>query len=111
MISDTIRDVWIYRLKAEKIVETPAFIFANGIPGITTISAYDRDNKNYLCQVPNGEGYLFNNTLWLSKHDFDKAKDIFLFNLEAKISECYSEAEDLNHIAGCVYKQRKQKEE
>ena len=103
---DTLKDVWIYRLKAGGLIETPAFIFANAIPGVTTIAAYDRDNKNYLCQVPNGEGYLFANTLWLSKPDFAKAKDIMLYNLEAKISECYEEAEELNHIAGTLYKQK-----
>lgn len=104
-MGNILKDIWIYSLKAGKVVEIPAFIFVNSIPGVTTISAYDRDNKNYLCQVPNGEGYLFNYTLWLSKPDFEKAKDIFLYDLEARISECYSKAEELNRIAGQLYKQ------
>lgn len=104
-MAEELKDIWIYRLKAGKIIEVPAFIFTNSIPGITTVAAYDRDNKNYLMQVPNGEGYIFCNTVWLSRKDFKKARDIFLYDLENKISECYSKAEDLNKIASTVYKQ------
>jgi len=100
------KDIWIYKLKAGNLIEVPAFIFVDIPESITTIAAYDRDNKNYLMQVPNGEGYIFGSTLWYSKQDFKKAKDTFLYELNSRIADHYERMEELRHLEHILEKQK-----
>ena len=85
---DKFQDIWMYVNVHGKLKEVPAFISkAKPSKWAFTISAFDRDNYNYLREIAREPGMIFLNSIWFKKKNFKKAKEIFLLEYGSRLKD------------------------
>lgn len=100
-------DIYVYMInKQGKLVESPAFILRKVSKMVCIVTAYDRDDKTIVCEIPKEPGMIFNNALWFRKQDFEKAKKIFLLDYMNKINKTDDDLRILNEKWAILDKQK-----